>query len=410
MCASRRLSCFALAGFVAIAGCAPESLPRQVPAAVTSANPAASGSLAPYLATSPDGRLVMSWLEPVADGHALRYAEFGSEGWHATRTVATGSNWFVNWADFPSVVPLGNGLWVAHWLARRPAGGYAYDVFLAVSMDEGSTWSESIVAHADGTDTEHGFVSLYPDGDGVGYVYLDGRNMVNEYTDDPNDTGMTLRSAAYLPGTGLVNEQLVDPLTCDCCQTDVAFSADGPVAVYRNRTEDEIRDIYVTRRVDGHWTEGVPLHDDNWEIPGCPVNGPEIAARGQAIFVAWFTAANDQPRVRFARSADGGRSFSGPIDLASGDLLGHVAMTMDDDGTAWVAWQRKIGDGRAELVIRAVTGDDRLGPERTFGEAADVAAFSVPQIAHLDDRLVIAWTSGEYGQTTIGTAVIPLGN
>jgi len=363
--------------------------------------------MAPYLSTSPDGRLLMSWLEPLAEGHALRYAEYVDAAWQPTRTVAAGTNWFVNWADFPSVVPLGNGLWAAHWLARRPAGGYAYDVYLALSADEGSTWSEGVVAHGDRTDTEHGFVSLYPDGDGVGYVYLDGRNMANEYTDDPRDTGMTLRAAAYRPGMGLHNEQLVDALTCDCCQTDVAFTAEGPIAVYRNRTEHEIRDIYVSRRVDDRWSEGVPLHDDNWEIPGCPVNGPEIAASGQDVVVAWFTAANDQPRVRFARSTDGGRRFSPPIDVASGDLLGHVAMTVDVGGTAWVAWQRKRGDGGAELAMRAVAADGRLGPDRILDEASDLAAFSVPQIASLEDRLIIAWTAGEYGKTTVGTAVIP---
>ncbi|MDH5310629.1 MAG: glycoside hydrolase, partial [Gammaproteobacteria bacterium] len=371
-------------------------------------NPAANGALAPYLASATDGRVVMSWLEPDGEGHALRYAEFGVEGWAEPRTVASGTNWFVNWADFPSVVPLEGELWAAHWLARRPAGGYAYDVYLSTSGDGGASWSDGEIAHTDGTDTEHGFVSLYPDGGGVGFVYLDGRKMANEYTDDPNDTGMTLRSASYLPGMALADEQMVDSLTCDCCQTDVALSSEGPVAVYRNRSEAQIRDIYVTRRVEGRWTEGVPLNDDHWEIPGCPVNGPEIHARGLDVVVAWFTAANDQPRVRFARSTDGGRSFSKPLDLAAGELLGHVGMTVDASGTAWVVWQQKAGEGHAALVMRTVGADDTLGAARVFDEAVEVAAFSVPQVATQAGRLLVAWTAGEYGKTRIGTATIPL--
>jgi len=381
-----------------------------VPQATALTNPAATASLAPYLATSVDGRVVMSWLERDDDGYALRYAEFDAGAWSGTRTVAAGANCFVNWADFPSVVPLGNGLWAAHWLARRPAGGYAYDAYLSLSMDDGATWSEGSTAHSDGTDTEHGFVSLYPDGDGVGLVYLDGRKMANDYTDDPNDTGMTLRAASFLPGLGLVEEQLVDPLTCDCCQTDVALTREGPIAVYRNRTEQEIRDIYVTRREDGRWLDGVPLHADDWEIPGCPVNGPEIVANGDNVAVAWFTAAGDQPRVRFARSSDGGRTFTPPVDLAAGALLGHVGMVTDSRGIAWVVWQRKTADGGAELVIRQVGPDNRLGAVRVFDEAANVAPFSVPQIAHAGSRLLIAWTSGEPGETTIGTATVALSN
>ena len=48
----------------------------------------------------------------------------------------------------------------------------------------------------------------------------------------------------------------------------------GPVAVYRDRSPEEIRDISVVRLVDGVWTEPAPVHADNWMIEGCPVNGP----------------------------------------------------------------------------------------------------------------------------------------
>ena len=71
---------------------------------------------------------------------------------------------------------------------------------------------------------------------------------------------------------GRVGEAVIDSSTCDCCQTDVAVSANGPIAVYRDRTHDEIRDIFVTRFEDGSWQPGERLHADNWEIPGCPVH------------------------------------------------------------------------------------------------------------------------------------------
>ena len=50
--------------------------------------------------------------------------------------AAQGANWFVNWADYPSVVAIDEKFWVAHWLAKQSGGKtYDYDVALAISND-----------------------------------------------------------------------------------------------------------------------------------------------------------------------------------------------------------------------------------------------------------------------------------
>ena len=59
---------------------------------------------------------------------------------------------------------------------------------------------------------------------------------------------------------------LVDDRVCDCCQTAAALTSDGPVVVYRDRTEDEIRDIHISRLIDGAWTESRAVSDDGWYI------------------------------------------------------------------------------------------------------------------------------------------------
>ena len=101
------------------------------------------GSSAPHLATNHEGPVVLSWLEPNGSMTELRYSTFERDEWTPSSLVAKGSNWFVNWADFPSVVPISQDLWAAHWLVRQPAGGFAYDVEIARSNDGGMTWSDS---------------------------------------------------------------------------------------------------------------------------------------------------------------------------------------------------------------------------------------------------------------------------
>jgi beta-lactamase class D len=369
--------------------------------------PAGPGSMGPNLATGPDDEIVLSWMEPSGDGHLLRYSTFGAAGWSAPGTVAQGDNWFVNWADFPSVVPLSDRLWAAHWLVSQPEGGYAYDVNVSFSGDGGATWDEPFLPHFDGTPTEHGFVTLYPDSNGLGIVWLDGRKMINEY--DENDvaaSGMTLRAATFGTDQTPSRSGLVDDLTCDCCQTDVALTAGGPVVVYRDRTTEEVRDIYVSRREYGEWQPGVPVSTDDWEIPACPVNGPVILADGDLVAVAWFTAAGDRPMVKAAWSDDAGRTFSAPVVLESEVPLGHVGAAMLPTGELVVSYQKRVGNGGAELLLRRVSKSGGIGDAFSVPGSGEVFAFSVPQLALNGDQLVVAWTNAIDGEYSVQATLV----
>lgn len=354
--------------------------------------PAVSESTSPNLAVGPDGTVVLSWLELEEPEAVLNFSVLTNGNWGPARTVARSDNWFVNWADFPSVIPISAELWAAHWLDSQSEAWYAYNVVVALSTDSGQSWSQPMTPHRDGTDTEHGFVTLYPDHAGVGLVWLDGRNMVNEVTDDVAASGMTLRGASLSPDLVLSNEQLVDGLICDCCQTDVAITNDGPVAIYRNRTRDEIRDIYVTRHDGKRWQEGRPVADDNWNIPGCPVNGPAIEADGNSVVIAWFTAENDHPRVQVAFSEDAAQSFSAPVEVVSDETIGRVAVAMLPDGDFAVSWLRKASIDSAELCVRRVSADGKLGPVKVISTGDDVPRFSVPKMISIGTDLIVAWT------------------
>jgi len=370
---------------------------------------AAPGSMGPNLVRGADGTIVLSWMEPDSEGHALRHASFVDGAWSNPRTVIRGDNWFVNWADFPSVVPISDSLWAAHWLASQPAGGYAYDVRTAVSTDAGKTWSESIIPHTDGTDTEHGFVSMFADSGGVGMVWLDGRKMVNEYDEtDKRASGMTLRSGTFDQDLLPFKETLVDDLICDCCQTDIAITADGPIAVYRNRTVNEIRDIYVSRREFGEWLPGHAVGNDNWEIAACPVNGPVIQADGSTVVVAWFTAPDDSPRVKVAWSDNSGRTFADPIEVATDRPLGHVGSALLPNGDLALSWLRSTGTGGAELLLTQVSRSGEFATPHVLEEADDVFAFSVPQLTREGNNLISVWTTEVDGTYGVASAIVPL--
>ena len=364
-------------------------------------SPTGGDSREPDLYSTHDGRIILSWVEKTAaKRYALRTAARDGSGWSKARTVAEGENWFVNWADFPSVIALRDGSLAAHWLVKRGTGTYAYDVNIARSKDGGKTWSKPVVPHLDGTKTEHGFVSLIPLPDGrVGAIWLDGRNLKDVKDEDEHTAlseSMTLRYAAIDAEGKLSDEAQLDDRVCECCQTSAALTSEGAIAVYRDRSPAEVRDIYSVRaRGDGSWESPRPVRADNWEINGCPVNGPSVAADGRRVAVGWFTGANDAPKVNLAFSEDAGATFAGPIQVDDGEATGRVDIVLLPDGSALVCWMSGTAEGGA-IKVRRIQADGALGEVAVIAKTDISRSSGFPRMARLGDEVHFAWT--EFGK------------
>lgn len=373
------------------------TLPLQAATVSDWALPAPPGSAQPNLSLAPGGDLVLSWIERRdGGGHRLAYARHGQAGdWQATQVAAQGPDWFVNWADFPALQVLeDDSLW-AHVLVKNGDAPYAYDVRLQASHDRGKTWREMPAVHEDGTPTEHGFATLWPQpGGGLGIAWLDGRHTGGGGHGDHAGPGgaMTLRAAVF-DGKGKQADTQLDASTCDCCQTDSARLGDAVLLAYRDRAEGEIRDIAVARFEKGRWHAPVTVHDDRWMMPACPVNGPAIAARNGQAWVGWYTAAGGTPSLRLARSDDGGRHFSVPVTLASGDAVqGRVDVAADGSGV-WSAWIEERA-GRQSLWLTRHAPD--LAAEHFRLKVADLAGrgrgTGFPRLQLRGGEAWLAWT------------------
>ena len=365
----------------------------------------------PNLFVSETGKVYLSYIEYQDDTtDVLMFTTLDNGKWSTPKTIASGSDWFVNWADFPSLVAYKDGgqSLATHWLQASAEGTFDYDVHIAQSLDAGQTWAPSFIPHTDGVAAEHGFVSMLPlSNDRIFATWLDGRNTKTEgQKQDGHGHGgaMTLRAATFDRQGKLHDEVELDDMVCDCCSTSAAITDKGVIVAYRNRTEDEIRDIYVIRQDNGKWSEPHPVFNDNWHIAGCPVNGASIGANGKDVAIVWFSAPDDQPQVKVAFSHDSGTNFSPPVRIDNGKPLGRVDVVLLSDNEVLISWMEATEKG---AVIKAAKVDSKgkTGEDFVIAASKDSRQSGFPRMVKSGNQIVFAWTAVD-SLTTVKTSLM----
>ena len=378
-------------------------------------NPAAGNAFLPRLYSN--GRsLFMSWVHTEDSVATLNYSKRHGTAWSQPITVASGTDWFVNWADFPTISE-NNGAIFTNILQRSADGTYTYDIKLnlfhggstTVAQDAKASWFKDLKLHNDTTKSEHGFVSLIPYLDNSFMVsWLDGRNtsgMSHGEHDDDHGGAMTLRAAVVHANGTISNRVQLDDRVCDCCGTSMAMTEAGPVVVYRDRSEGEVRDISIVRYIDDRWTTPQTVAEDNWEIPGCPVNGPAVSSFKNILAVAWFTAAKGEGDVQVAFSEDNGAHFGHAFRIDVGNATGRVDIVMINEEDAAVLWMEPNGENDV-IQLMKINKHGYTKPLIVVSSTAASRASGFPQLELVGDHLYCAWTLVHEQDKQIKTATI----
>jgi hypothetical protein len=125
------------------------------------------------------------------------------------------------------------------------------------------------------------------------------------------------------------------------------------------------------------------------------VDGPALAASGDAVACAWFTlGTEDEPSVQVALSRDDGRTFEPPVRIDLGNPLGRCDVTALPDGSFLTSWMESRGDG-AEIRVRRIAADGKMDPSGVAAVTAHDRASGAPRIACAQDGVWLAWTEPE---------------
>jgi hypothetical protein len=408
------------AALVVVCGCGVHSPSIRVQ---NEPSPVKDTSLVPQMTPLSGGRILLSWQRPLkTGGYAFELAVRHENYWSEVRTIASGPNLSMFSADLPGVAVLPGEKLLAYWELKDTRDGdpYATAIQTAISADEGKTWGAAAQPYGETFAGQHSFLSWFPASDGLGLLWLDAdeRSRVrhasmrevgsrnNEVMGSMGSVG--LRYAALNAEGQVTRDLFVDPITCECCPTSASVASSGPVVVYRGRQDPPgtkpsevmndrptVRDIYITRLQEGRWTKPHLVHADNWVINACPDNGPAVDASGNAVAVAWWTGANDAPKVQVAFSFDAGDTFGRAIHVDSAKAEGQVTLALLPGGDAAIIGWLENGQTWARWVsARGVTG-----PPVALGRSPRHSR--LPKWVVQGDNVLATWTSKQDEATQV---------
>jgi len=338
-----------------------------------------------------NGSLSLSWISSKEENRAsLNYSQYKEGRWIKPQVITSGSDWFVNWADFPAHA-INQDLIITSHLKKSASGTYTYDVVLNLQKLSGEKIRENFLLNTDGVKAEHGFVSIMANNEkGFFITWLDGRNTIEKKLEGDHKP-MTIRFAEITDKGDVIKESELDASTCDCCQTSIAITNDGPIVVYRDRSEEEVRDIYIVKNINGTWEKPNAVHDDGWIINGCPVNGPKVAVNSKNLAVSWFTVSNNHPLVNVSFSKNNGNSFGAPLKVNDHDAIGRVDVAFLNDEEVIVSYM-EVDDIGTYLRIKKVSFDGKISEPITISKIDGGRNTGVPQLEIIDSEIFIVWT------------------
>jgi BNR repeat-like domain len=204
-----------------------------------------------------------------------------------TTTVGSGGVLSLGMRRGPRIVATGNSV-VITAVAGELGKGKDGDILAWRSTDGGQSWSGPLKVNSVRGSAREGLHGMAAATNGrIFCSWLDLRSGKMEiYGASSSDGGQSWNTDALI-------YRSPDGPVCTCCHPSVAFSPEGTLYVmWRNQIGGN-RDMYFARSADGgqSFTKARKLGKDYWAINACPMDGGAIAATGHdQIQTIWMRA------------------------------------------------------------------------------------------------------------------------
>lgn len=324
-----------------------------------------------------------------------------------------------------ALIPRGKGdpELVVVWTVKE---GSDWQLLQARSTDGGAHFSAAIPVPGSEAAGVRGWQAVEVDERGrVQVLWLDHRDAAmptgHQHTAAPASAGATPPMAKMDPteraklsrlyfSTVGGRAQSLTQSVCYCCKTALVNAGGRTYAAWRQVYPGSIRDIAFTMSRDGGrtFTPPVKVSDDQWQIDGCPDNGPTLVVdAARTAHVVWPTVEQGKDArelsLFYARTTSATAAtpaFTPRRKLPTAGLASHPSLVLVGAETPLAVWDEVV-DGQRRLAAAKIAGD-RFTPVTIPGSGGRF----YPAVAAVPGGAVVAWVQqGEKG-STIGTVRI----
>ncbi|MFT7545904.1 MAG: hypothetical protein ACI8YO_002695 [Gammaproteobacteria bacterium] len=222
---------------------------------------------------------------------------------------------------------------------------YGEAIYLSHSDDYGDTWDDPIAAFTPPT----GRVASIPNV----AVGIDGNPLVSYVNTNQSEEDAhyglvkSLDFGATFSAEVQVNTAAVGSEVCECCNGDVAVSENGDIYVAFRNNNENVRDCWIARSVDGgeNFTLAYDMDETDWLVFACPSNGPNIFVDDNKAVVTFYTAATGW---------DNGAYYTA-LDLNSSEIGSTISVPQSSESSSNQTAPRVAGEGDIIGVVTQET-------------------------------------------------------
>jgi hypothetical protein len=352
----------------------------------------------------PDGSLWTIW---TADGHAW-VARSEDNGLHYDEavpvnrekvTIDTGPD------ERPQIVVDRDGRIVVAYAIFKTGVCCVGQVFTAVAAKDGRRFTEPRPVTDDNSSQR--FINLALDADGEIFAsWIDKRNVFAAEAAGKEFPGASLAFAWSVDhGATFAPARIAHDNMCECCRTGVVLAGPHrPAVLFRNIFDGE-RD-HALLEFNPDMTPGrlTRVAEDHWKLDACPHHGPSLAVGPTGTYYAvWFSGGGVRQGSFYARSTDGGRTFSQPMRIGSAERQVTRPYVLARDKSVWMTWKEFDGKETMLFVQESLDRGAHWATPRRLKSTADFSDH--PLLVSDGRRTYVSWLTRNEGYR-----LLPLGS
>lgn len=298
------------------------------------------------------------------------------------------------------------------WTSKNDLGG---TIVTARSGDGGKTFGATTAIPGGEGAGNRGWENIAIDRAGhVHVVWLDHRELAKsasmshmaEHHAEPADSKKDAVATAQLSKLYMAtlddgaSSHAITGGVCYCCKTAIVAGTESDIFVaWRHVYPQNIRDMAFTESRDGGRTFTTPtrISEDQWQLEGCPEDGPALALDAQRrIHVAWPTlvqdAANAPASIGIFYALSGlDRHFSQRQRVPTEGVPHHPQIAVARD-VIYMAWD-ELKNGARQVVVahRPLAAAEHAMWSRDVVSGALPGTY--PSLVSSEAGVIVAWTS-----------------